>query len=192
MRGRGERLSISEETKIVALLARGDKHKDIIKQLDEPVTLVTIGKIKKRNMGNLQILAQKSLQKEEADALAIKNKANAHIKQRLDSDDTALKLLEKANQQYLNDDISMSEYAHLMKLIKTATIQELVSISKEMHAQSVTEEAPPSSAQDIAALVAAIKSGDEVQLNQIIFKGDNNGIGQPPIEPSEPGVQPGP
>lgn len=179
-------LSISEEVKIVAMLARGDTYEGISANAGFPVSTVTVGKVKKRNKDNLDLIAKKTLAKEEADAAAIKNKANKLISSRLDKADNHAKLIEKLEADYINGDLNYKEYYHARKTMKDTSLPELVIVSKEMHHQTSAETTPPANQQDIATLISAIKSGDEVKLNQIIFNGGQDDIGDSPITQLSP------
>lgn len=177
-------LSIAEEARVVALLARGDTQKQIQDHMQEEmqrhVAFMTIGRVKKRNKGTLDMIAAKALQKAEADAASIKNKANSLISSRLDKADRFDKLIEKLETDYSEGTITYKEYVAERRKLKETTLPELVTVSKEMHHQTNAEPTPPASPQDISTLIAAIKSGDEVKLNQIIFNGDKNGNSEPP------------
>lgn len=140
------KLSVAEETKIVALLARGDTRDEIIQALDRPVSKETITAVKKRNQDNLAIIKTKQLEVEASNALAIKQKANDKIKQQLD-----------------NDEIHKP--------------QDLIAISREMHAQSKDETKPPENTQLTAELLKAIQDGDELVINQLIL--NRNDISKP-------------
>lgn len=173
-------LSITEEAKIVALLARGDTYDQIQAQMERSVAKMTIGRVKKRNKGTLDMISAKAMQKAEADAASIKNKANTLISTRLDRADKFDKLIEKLESDYVDGNITYKEYREERRKLKDVTLPELVIVSKEMHHQTSAEPTPPANQQDIATLIAAIKSGDEVKLNQIIFNGGDNASSQPP------------
>lgn len=169
----GERptISMETETKCVAMIARGDLHEEISKELG--IALQSVGNIKKRNKANLQIIEQKLLTKATEDALSIKHNANKKISKRLMRDDKATQILDKANDDYLNDRIDIKEYTEMVRRVKELTINELVSVSKAMHDQSSELEKPPATQSDLAALAAAIRSGDEVKITQAVFNGGN-------------------
>lgn len=163
----GKGISIDQETKIVMLLARGDEYKDIMKQVD--VSVNTITKVKRRNKDNLALIAEKVMEKALDDAAASKQKANKIISKRLDRDETNAEVLAKAQQDWIDDKITFKELEAVMRRFKEIGITELVTVSKEMHAQTSKGDDTPSSPKDLATLAAALASGDEVRITQAIF-----------------------
>lgn len=177
MRQMAKGLSIVDETKIVMLLARGDTYEQIQAQVD--VSAPTIGTVKKRNKENLELIKSKLTEQAAEDALGIKHKANKLISKRLDKADSAQQLLEKAQQDFLDDKISYKELADALRRFKEIGITELVTVSKEMHAQSNKADNPPSSPKDLQELAAAIASGDEVRITQATFNPKQANNAQP-------------
>lgn len=171
---RNNPLNIVEETKIVALLARGDSYlqirKQFTKEFERTLSLETIRKIRDRNAENLKIIMSRTLEKQEVDVLQIRAKANRKIENRLDLDSKQQDLLIKANEDFLNDKIDLQEYTKLVKSVKQLSVSDLVNVSKEMHAQSAGDPAPQGNPQDMARIAAALQNSDEVQLNQLVFK----------------------
>jgi hypothetical protein len=171
--GRNE-LSTLEETKIIALVARGDSYAEIKGIMQDQhgrnLTYGTLQSVKKRNKGNLDKIRDITLAKQNEDAQANNVQANRIIKKQLNNTEMAVDVLTKAGEQYLNDEIDEKEYTSLVKSIKVASLTELVSISKEMHTQAIKPTDNSSSPEDLAAIRKALEEGDEVTLNQIIFK----------------------
>jgi hypothetical protein len=176
-------LTIQQETKIVALLARGDMYQEIIEAFkgERPLTNATISAVKKRNKENLELITQRQLEKEEADALAVKQKANKMIAKKLDQSDQNQETLDKANERYASGKITHKEYLSLTKHLKPVTIPELVSVSREMHTQSSAEPPKQDAHKDLQSLVAAIREGDEVELSKIVFRSKDD-LGDPSTE----------
>lgn len=168
----GSHLDTFTETQIVARLARGDKQLDIMAEMG--VAIATVTAVKKRNKENLAIIKQKTLEKQIENAEAIKQKSNAKLSKRLDRDDEAEKIISKAQSEYLNGDISLKEFSDIMRRVKELSVNELVTISKEMHHQTVETDKPPAAAGDLTDLIAAIKSGDEVSITKAVFNGQRN------------------
>lgn len=167
-------LSVAEELKIVALLARGDTYQQIQEYFQANAmrkpTNTTILNVRKRNKENLDLIKQKIIQKEAEDATSIKEKANSLIKKRLERADSEAKVLAIANQQFVDGEIDMEELTRVKRLIKETGMVELVAVSREMYAQSRADnDVVNNTPKDLSALVAAIRSGDEVKLQQIIF-----------------------
>lgn len=166
------KISIEEETKILALLARGDTYEKIREQVDGRVTDVTIRAVKRRNKENLDIIRQKMMEKATDDAMSIKDKANRIISNKLNHIDANLEILNKAREDWLDDKIDYKEFETIHKKYKDVTLNELVTVSKEMHHQAVETEQPKAAPQDLSALVEAIKSGDQVKVTQVLFNGN--------------------
>lgn len=174
-------LTIEQEQTIVALLARGDSYSEIKKHMlanGRSVNKNTISVVKKRNMSSLTIIKEKQLTKALNDAQAIKNKANTQLSQRLDASAKAEEAISKATKDYMSGLIDHDEFTRVVKSAKTATIQDLVSVSREMHNQSL-EEPKEEEKRDMQALIDAIKSGNEVTLNQMIFNKDAHDLNNP-------------
>ncbi|CAB4176622.1 hypothetical protein UFOVP1522_38 [uncultured Caudovirales phage] len=163
-----------DEIKIIALIARGDSHAQIINALKEDgssTTSKTITAIAKRNQESLALITNKLIAFEESNVLDIKRKANSIIEKRLDQVDIEAGVLAKAHQQYIDEEIQLEDYIKLLRTMKSTSIPELVAVSKEMHVQERAKEAPINTPpQDMTALAAAIETGDEITLNQLIFK----------------------
>lgn len=151
------------------LLARGDTYKQIQAQIERGVTDATISAVKKRNKDNLELIASKLMERAAEDAAGIKQKANTLISKRLDKVDDTFDILDKARQDWIDDKITWKEYEKIMRKFKDVSLGELVTVSKEMHAQSSKGDAPPSSPKDLADIAAAIASGDEVRITQAVF-----------------------
>src|SRR3990167_612375 len=168
-----EMLSTEQETHIVALLARGDTYKDITAQMNDkfnrPVDKMTIVNVKKRNAGNLSLIKEKQLQKALNDAQAIKDKANTLISTKLNSATKAQEAIDKAKDEFSKGNINVDELTGIIKANITPTLPELFSVSKEMHNQAQADD-KPLERKDLTALAEALKSGDEIALNQILIK----------------------
>lgn len=167
-------LTTAEEVKMVAMLARGDTQETIRKNMREfgraNVSNNTIVAVRKRNRENIEMLKDKLMAIEEADALSIKRKSNEIIKKRLHQVEQEDEIVAKANKEMIEGDMPHEIYERLMRTMKPTTLQELVAVSKEMHQQARLEpvEAPKSNTNNMEALAKAIEAGDEVILNQMI------------------------
>lgn len=162
-------LSLETETRIVALLARGDEQKSIAQETG--VNQNTVGRVKLRNKENLEIIKQQLLVKAAEDADSIKQKANTKLSRKLDRDDKVVEIIDKAHEDYLEGEISIKEYSEILRKVKELSVGELVQVSKEMHNQTTAIEKPPATQADLAYLAAAIASGDEVKITQAVFNG---------------------
>lgn len=172
-------LTTIQEQKIVAFLARGDTHAEIMHYFntEEKRTLndMTIQRVAKRNADSLAEIKQRTLKKVEADAQSIKDKANSIIKKQLDAVDVAVEILALAGRQFLAEEITLHEYNAVIKSTKKASMTELVAVSREMHAQSGATPPGGSDPANLAAIRAALESGDEVSLTRLMFKKNGGG-----------------
>lgn len=173
-RARGVKIDVATEVKIVALIARGDTQEQISQQIAGGVSKNALTAIKKRNKENLDLIKERLMQRAMDDAEGIKQKANKIISQKLDHADDADVILDKARQDWLDDKITWPEYDKILKRFKPLSVTELVSVSKEMHAQSTDNTKPPASEADLASLAAAIRSGDEIKITQAVFNAKPN------------------
>lgn len=157
----------------MALIARGDTQEQIREymknEVGRSVSRNTIMEVKKRNKKNLDILRNKLLVKEEAQATALRSQANKIVKRKLDQEDKKLDVLEQARLDYLDGKIPLYEYVEIVKANRELSLNEVVNVSKVMHDQAKSEDEVPPEQRDTGALVSAIRSGDEVTLQQIIF-----------------------
>lgn len=162
-----------EETRLVAMIVRGDSYEELKVAIPgRTLSDHTISNLKKRNKENIEVLQQAMAAQEAEDALHIKRKANNLLSKRLDNAEHADTVIIKAQEDYAAGEITFKDYKALVAKHRGITVSELVSVSKEMHNQTITEEAAPAAvAKDMKLLADAIQSGDEVVLNQIIFKG---------------------
>lgn len=167
-------LSIDEEARIIAMLVRGDSSTQIIAattdQYGRVITKQTISNVRKRNKGTIAEIETRIHAYHEAETLKIRDRANTIIKQKLDHTDRAIQMLNLAGEQYLAGDITLAQYQQMQRECKTASLPELVTVSKEMHAQTTTTNTPASNPEDMAALRNALEAGDEVKLTQLVFK----------------------
>lgn len=165
----GKGLSVETETRIVALLARNDTYASI--KEDTGASTHTINTVRLRNKENLEIIKQKMLIHAAKDAMSIKDKANDKIYSKLERDDKLIEILDKSRQDYMDGEISTTEYLEIVRKTTELSVTELVQVSREMHHQAVAEDPAPPTPADMAALVAAIKSGDETKITQVVFNG---------------------
>lgn len=162
------------EAKVVALFARGDTYEQIMatveKEDDRILSRSGVQNIIRRNKAVINHVKNKTVQKQVADAEAIRDKANAALNAKMDETDRNTKLIAKMADQYLRGEITALEYRDLRRLLRAPTIPELVTVSKEMHAQTGTADAPASNVEELAAIRKALEEGDEVTLTHLMFK----------------------
>lgn len=161
------------EVRVVVLLAQGHTYSQVDeifrKEFGRPIDDKLIAAVKKRNLPNLEMIKERLLAREEADALAIKQRANKMIVNRLKDDESQDSVLDKARREYVEGKIPLKEYTKIIRAHRRITINELVGVSREMHTQSDGGSPDTPDKKDLAALVEAIRSGNEIKVNQIIF-----------------------
>jgi hypothetical protein len=166
-------LSVEEETKIIALLARGDSKAEIQAALAEtgrPLSVGAIAAVKKRNIETFMRLKAIRIDREVSKAIAIRDQANRVLESELDGIERQSAILARAGQQYIDGDITLEQYIAIRKTIKRPSLSELTSVSKEMNMQGSDAPAVNTNPEADAAIRAAIEAGDEVTLTQLIFK----------------------
>lgn len=116
-----------------------------------------------------------------ADADAILKKSRVMIAKKMQKADRDGNTLEQLDQQYRDGDLEMSEYRRKKSGLLKMSVHELTQISKTMHDQviKVPGELPPggagslppggSSPAQLEALLLAIKAGNTVELQRLIF-----------------------
>ena len=181
-----ERLTTAEETKIVMLLARGDTYPQIQEEMKpiRHVNEVTIGRVKKRNQENLELIRERLLKREEEDALSIKRKANKLIANKLDRAETEDEKADKIREDHRNGKIDKAEYDRRMRTTQHTSLPELVTVSREMHSQSQTQPPAETPQKDLEALIQAINSRDQVEIVKTIFKAQDDISEKPEAAPS--------
>lgn len=174
-------VSVEVETRVVAMIARGDTVDQIRQQIEGGINRITVRKIRERNKDNLEIIKQQLQTIAAEDAASIKQEANQQLSDKLKRSRLAEEHIQLKYLEYLDDKITYDQYCDIVKRTAAMSVQELVSISKEMHHQSVETEKPQASAADLAALTAAIRSGDEVKITQAVFNGVGSSTPSPTV-----------
>lgn len=171
-------LSIDEEARIIGMFARGDRTAEIIAattdEYGRSLSVQTVTSVRRRNANTLEDIRKRAQAAHEADSQKIRDKANGIIKKQLDQAETAQEVLTTASQQYIAGEITLGQYSSLIKSVKSASLAELVNVSKEMNAQTSSAVSPPGDPKDLAAIRAALESGDDVTLTQLVFKKNSN------------------
>lgn len=169
-------ISQETETSVVVRLARKDSPKLIAQE--EGIAEQSVYDIKKRNLPALQAIQQNLLQKKESVALRLVEKANQAIEQRLDetlSYDDKVREIQREYEESEQTDEDKMVYRHRLEALRRMTVNELVAVSREGHSQSQnapespTDDASRGSRAELDLLLEAIKSGDEVKLQQIVL-----------------------
>lgn len=164
------------EMKVLAMMVRGDRQEDIAKEVG--LNRTTVIEIKKRNQETLDIMRAKLADHRLGQATKILDKANKAIERRVDRQIEADTQLDRIRKRFEAGEIDITEYRQQIAGLEKTTLTELVAVSKEMHSQAKTEMetlknpagSPQETKQRLIDLVEAIKAGDEVALERIVFK----------------------
>lgn len=176
------KLDSQTETRVVAMIARGDTYETIAQTLEgegSPLAISTISAIKKRNAEALAYMKRVMLEEQTTQSGKLLAKSRTLIERKLDR---ALRVDEELKEliNELHDGvIDPKEYSMRSAGIlgHELTITELNSVTKEAFNQSQIEQGKPTAIsnnpqqarEDLGHLLDAIKTGDEVRLQQIVF-----------------------
>lgn len=181
-----KKLDAQTETQVVAMIARGDTHSQIIDWLEKAkeVTLApnTITLIKKRNAEAIQFMQSKLTEHETTLSTQILAKSRQLIDKRLDKNMQLEQDLRKLREKYESDEIDSKDYYREYELLmrNQLDVKELNAISKESFHQTQLESGKPTQIADnpaqakanLATLLAAIKNRDDAAALEAIFPDD--------------------
>lgn len=170
------------EQKAIALLARGDKYQEVADTLEREdnlkLTYEGVMTLAKRNKEAIAALKKQIQAKVTSNSLAILDKSRMLIEKKLDRATKLELLLDEIAEQFANGEIDENEYLSKIRAIPSISLAELTSVTKEAFNQSQVESGalgalPGVSAEDakaqLATLVKALQSGNEVELQRIVF-----------------------
>lgn len=170
------------ETKVVAMIARGDSYSTIKENLElEGTTISTtaISDIKKRNTEALNQIQSAIVQAQTSQATRLLGKSRTIIERRLDKELNRAEDIDEYRQLWLNGEISYEEYRdEVLKYgDKAMSTAELTSLTKEMFHQSQIEQGKPTAIsenptqakENLSTLLRAISQGDEAAMVRAIF-----------------------
>lgn len=174
IKGKRPKIPVAMEMRIVAYLARGDKHIDIVDHIEaefgERLAKNTISVVKTRNESALKIIKDSIIKDEIATAQKLRDKTNKIIDRRLDTAEKDLQTLESLEHQFRKGHINYKEYSDALSKIKIPTLTELTSVSKEMHNQAQDEASKEGDgAKDNKDIWDVLRKGDDIELQRIVF-----------------------
>ena len=176
-------ISPEVETKIVALIARGDTYTDIVKTIEseDAVTVSTssISQIKSRNESALAHIKDKLQDHASSRINRLISKTHKSIEKKLDKAEQNEQELEKLSEQYLNGQITKEEYRVRSKHLVGISITELANVSDKLFRQSQAtgddsdklSANPAEAKQQLIQLLQVINVGDLDNLQKMIFEG---------------------
>lgn len=169
------------ETKIVALIARGDTYQSIKERLAKDgveISISQISNIKDRNLDSLEYIKNSLVKHETTNATRIMGKARQLVEDKLDAAMGNDKIRSDALRALLEGDIEKDEYESIMRETGSQiALKDLVTTSKEFFNQSQIEAGKPTSItenptqakENLKRLLEAINSGDEQRIVEAIF-----------------------
>lgn len=177
------KLDTQTETKIVALIARGDTYEQIRQHLQREGVSISISglqKVKQRNTDALSYINKKLIDHQATKTARILEKARDQIEKKLDAANGESGSLQELVDLRNSGEIDDQEFARLSFEVvskQSLSIKDLTTVSKEMFNQSQIEAGKPTSISDnptqakenLMKLLAAINSGDEKQIAEAIF-----------------------
>jgi hypothetical protein len=177
------KIDTQTETKIVALIARGDSYSQIKASLEKEgvsISTTAIGDIKARNEQALSYIQNKLIDHETTKTARILNKTRDMIEKKLDAASGDVPVLQELIELRDNGEIDDNEFARLsMRAVEShsISIKDLTTVSKEMFNQSQIEagkptsisETPEQAKKNLQTLLEAINNKDEAAMVKAIF-----------------------
>lgn len=167
------------EAQVVAMTVNGETQKTIIARLKNGGVEISLRQVKKIRKDNEVIIKQTRDELSAHEATVRKrilNKTLALTQKRVETAEGDEDKLRELQQKYRSKKINKDQYERGRRGLVELTVRELMDISKEMSVQ--IKEAKESGIPDdntadpaaIQELAEAIKRGDQVELQRIIFK----------------------
>lgn len=180
------KLDTAQKMKVLAMLARGERYATIQsilkKDHDIDYSINSIRLLKKNHAETIAEMEAMIIEREASEAEQIRVRALASVSRKLDrasKDESELAELDRA---YRDGELEIAEYKRRKKGLLDLSVTELLSVSKEMYAQtgkgknaSIAPGSPAGGGEGIAnpqtleVLMDAIKRGDTVTLQQMVI-----------------------
>lgn len=171
-------ISVADEIKVVALLARGDTFKQIAEAVG--ISEGSITNIKERNADTLDDVRVKLVLQKTKQAKKILSRSHDLIEQRLSAEEKYYDDRVDLKESLENGEITYTQYLSGLRAIPTISLAELTGLSKEMFNQSQIEDGKPTSipggagdnssdaAKKLQDLIDALHSNDSVKMLELI------------------------
>jgi peroxiredoxin family protein len=181
------RLTTDQKMRALAYIARGDTMSQVAAHLleDFDVTITEYGlyAIKRNHSDTIARMQETMADSAIADADALLKHSRVMIAKKMQKADRDTTTLEQLDEQYRDGDIKIEDYRRQKKGLLNLSVNELTQISKTMHDQVLkipSDGLPPGSAgalppgggstpAQLEALLLAIKAGNTVELQRLIF-----------------------
>lgn len=165
------------ETKlqVLALFARGDTYEQV--STATGIKIPALQKIKERNKAALEVIQNRMIDYKVSKSKKILDKTHSLIDKKLDKVAASWRNREELEAKYKSGEIPYEEFIKQSVGFTDVTLTELNSVSREAFNQSQIESGKPTSianspheaTQDLMRLVEALKGGDEIVLERLVF-----------------------
>lgn len=167
-------ISPEVQQRVIVLLAKGHTHpqiKDILKKrYNEDISTRSIMRIKARQGGMVAQIAEALQEHNKATAQSLLIRSHTMLSKVMAISDAALSDLLRIREQWLNEEIELSDYLQAIHELKLPSIAELTSVSKEMFNQTKPGDGPPTKQLPPPTdLTDLLNETDEIKLSQVIF-----------------------
>lgn len=184
------RLTMDQKLRALAYIARGDTMSQVAAHLLEDfevtITESALYKIKKDNLETIQKIQERLADSAVADAESLLKSTRVALARKIQRADRDGNELERLDQQYRDGEIDKSEYQRRKSGLIQLSVNELVNISRTMHAQVIKVPGAPelpagpggpaqplpagsSTPAQLEALLKAIQAGNTVEIQRLIF-----------------------
>lgn len=180
------KLNTAQRMKVLALMARGDSYAQIRAHLQSQyeisITDGALSDLRKRHADTLAEMTRTMVEHETIEAEDLLKKTRRMISKQLTKAEVDANKLAELDEDYRDGDLTKHEYDRKRAGLLGLSINQLVSVSKEMHSQTLKDLPPglPPGASATGAIgagspaltesiVSAIKAGDTVELQRLIF-----------------------
>jgi hypothetical protein len=175
-----KKISTAQETKVVAMIARGDTYPTIVDKLAEDgieISTSTITRIKDRNSEALAFMKNTMLEQQASTASRILHRSREIIESRLSDDDKYWEIIKELNEKLESGEIDEKQYWTMRPTAPSLSLRDLTSVSKEMFNQSQIEAGKPTAITDnpaqakenLKVLLDAINKGSDEDIAKAIF-----------------------
>lgn len=175
-------LDAATETRVVAMIARGDTYEAIRRALGTEgvsIAISTISDVKKRNPDALKYIQDALVEHEANQSTKLLSKSRRLLDRKLDRALRQDEEIQELTEQYQSGEFDEAVFNGLLhKALKSElTVAELTSLTKEMFNQSQVEQGKPTSItenptqakENLKALLEAINNNDDKAILEAVF-----------------------
>lgn len=179
------KLDTPTKMKTLAMVARGEQTATILRILNDEhgvnYTRDDLSQLKRTNRDTINEMKQMILEAEASEAEQVRVKALRQLSRRLDKASEDEVEIHELDRQYRDGEIELNEYKRLKTGLLKLSVNELTSITKDMHTQSggkrSTNALPGTPAASdntpdpkwVEALMTAVQRGDTIAMQQLVI-----------------------